>query len=220
MKFVLRNLKKDRLVQKQKQEQEMQQKSVLQIKTNAVNLVVLGQMGQISRMSKWNNNIHPNDGGCCGGCECGCSCCGCCGAFGSCWQTCDACPPPTCGCGEVILSGETCLNSTYYTTCTGITDTYSGSILLAFKYEYVLGTSDGTDAVGYANATANWYLNYVADNFSEATTTEPSGTYDNYINASANNCFCTIAGPGGYTPFSSYDIGGCDYVYPITAFDS
>jgi hypothetical protein len=66
----------------------------------------------------------PCDGSGCGGCKYGCWASidaegNCTGGSTSC---CEA-PPPTCGCCEDILSGETCLDDTYYL----VLDNYSGN---------------------------------------------------------------------------------------------
>jgi len=77
---------------------------------------------------------------CNGGCECGCagSCNSViCSSTGGCCGMCNTCPPPpppTCGCGEIILSGETCINGNYY-----LVDT-SNNVYYQFNFGYVLAT--------------------------------------------------------------------------------
>lgn len=185
------------------------------IKANAIVQVILGSNNQNKRIVNWYTN-NPKDEGCCGSCECGCATAcnnGGCGAFGSCWQTCNSCNA-TCGCGMDILSGETCINNTYYVVAEGISGGYQGPQLLQFGFGYVLGTSSGYTATDYANNVAEWYLQYICDNLQQATTTKPTGTY-NTIVASASNCYVMINDDMDHCPFSSPAISGCDYTYPL-----
>jgi hypothetical protein len=91
--------------------------------------------------------------------------------------TCNCCPPPpppppTCGCNNDIVSGETCLNDTYYLTFpmsyndTSAQITYNyGYVSFSFGYSLAVGS-----AIPTSNAIFNWISWYNQNNISVFTT--------------------------------------------------
>ena len=95
--------------------------------------------------------------------SCGCKCSSCCAACFStgCGGACCPCPASeaTCGCGNDILSGETCLNDTYY-----LSWAYPGSptegAYVYFKFGYCLATA--SSSISHTDAIKNfmmWFYN-------------------------------------------------------------
>jgi len=171
---------------------------------------------------------------CNGGCECGCAgTCNStiCSSTGGCCGACNACPPPpppSCGCGELILSGETCINGVYF-----LVDT-SNNVYYQFNFGYVLATPitgswSSTDEE-IANLIA-FYYNLIPMQQSQISNQVPSYMYltqtlpNGVVPALSNYCFAqncflwpnfTTAGPGEM--FSSYDIIGCSSYYPSSNY--
>ena len=149
--------------------------------------------------------------------SCGCKCSKCCAicSGGKCYGACCPCPPPPppppCGCGNKLISGESCLNSTYYLTFPmNYTDPYTQ---ITYSYGYVSFTFGYCIAVGSAiptsNAIFNWISFYYQNNISVFTsvgnitsngncsTSEPDTTtyfnvgtaFGNIGPTSADNCY-------------------------------
>uniref|UniRef100_A0A6C0ISL9 Uncharacterized protein n=1 Tax=viral metagenome TaxID=1070528 RepID=A0A6C0ISL9_9ZZZZ len=168
---------------------------------------------------------------CNGGCECGCagSCNNVlCGSTGGCCGMCNTCPPPpppTCGCGETVLSGETCINGIYYIVNTSTNQYYQ------FNFGYVLMTpiisdngccGDLSEAISmliiiYYNLTTTSSIppGYVL------TQTIPDGATNALPGYGiAQNCFMW---PGNVcawemNPFTSYDLVDCASIFPTEIY--
>lgn len=168
-----------------------------------------------------------------GGCGCECNCCASC-VSGDCWGACCICPPPTCGCGEPLSSGETCLNQAYYLVAT---NTQTGKqAYFQFNFGYVILTSlSGTsfssaiDCIGqwiaiyYQLDISNlWVGNYVTGTFPTgipaATETGTGSPITGY--GYATNSFLWAIDVNYYqsNPFTPY--GTCSSQYPQGVYPS
>jgi hypothetical protein len=182
---------------------------------------------------------------CNGGCKCGCAgTCNStiCGSTGGCCGACNACPPsppPSCGCGELILAGETCLNTSYFLVGPNLNNTnpYDGSNpteYWQFNFGYCLMTppTQGSFNENMYQIIA-WYYDlewlYISSPYNI-----PSGYYLTSISAptgissatgnygSAKNSFVwpnNVAPENNANPFSSYLISECNSSYPITQYN-
>jgi hypothetical protein len=157
--------------------------------------------------------------------SCGCKCSNCCAICDNgCWGACCVCPttPTTCGCGEPLVTGETCLNSTYYYYGNQTSGAYTGNVYYALDFQYVIFVPEGGSTLSVSE-TIQYYMSYYFSNcgignispytFNE---TKPDSSYVLAESISANNCFmyaCDITA-GLYAPFEPYYISGCDYGWP------
>lgn len=167
---------------------------------------------------------------CNGGCECGCAgTCNStiCGSTGGCCGACNACPPPpppTCGCGQLILSGETCVGGTYYIVVS------SENVYYQFNFGDVLLTPIS----GYWNSANDCIANYIAFyygliDFNNAKNPLPSNFYLTQSPPSGSVPGPGISGYGiaqnsffwadwaysnTYNVFTSYGVSGCNSTFP------
>lgn len=173
----------------------------------------------------------------CGNCpNCGCKC-GCWGSCsnGNCFDNaCCTCPPPTCGCGEPLAEGETCLNQPYYLVAT---NTETGQqVYFQFNFEYViLTTLTGTTfsspldcisqwiAIYYQLDTGNWFVgDYITYNFPTgipaATETGAGSPITGY--GYATNSFLWAIDVNYYSPDPFTPYGTCNSQYPQGVYPS
>jgi len=150
-------------------------------------------------------------------CNCKYGCCSVC-SYDVCYGVCCSAPAPTCGCGELVMSGEICLNTTYYvysTTC---------AYYYPFQFQYVLyvpvtGEPAETDAllkfiqwVYILPSGEDWILTTDKSDISNLSEYVCEG-----FAAKANNCFmweCDIYDTPPSMPFTSYDINSCNSNFP------
>lgn len=173
-----------------------------------------------------------------GKCGCECNCCAAC-VSGDCWGACCICPPPTCGCGETILAGETCLNTSYYLVGPNLNNTnpYNGehpTEYWQFNFGYCLMTppTQGSFSENMYQIIA-WYYGlewlYVSSPYNIpsgyylTSGSPPSGIQSATANyGSAINSFVwpnNVDPENSANPFSSYLISGCNSSYPITQYE-
>lgn len=156
------------------------------------------------------------------GCGCKYGCCGAC-SYGDCvWADCCVKPPPTCGCGEALTAGETCLNNTYYLynpdydTC---------SYYFYFKFGYVIFIPDEGDSQSVNNTIKGYmecYYNvsiYGLSGWKITTDTSDITDFDKYTEYThcqnnAQNCFMWQAKVPQLMPFTPYGNTSCDVKYP------
>ncbi len=182
-------------------------------------------------------------------CTCGnCNNCGCkCGCWGICSSgNCEAsaccdCPTPTCGCGEDVLSGESCLNTHYYLIIPYGYDgiNYTQYAYVSFGFGYCLATSSNVSASEaiknylfyyFSNQIMSIYGEYSqASNVCYVTTTKPTNSnWTSLGSGSAGNSFfwtyLCITAIGNYSNpdyqqpdgliFTSYALANCSSHYP------
>lgn len=160
-----------------------------------------------------------------GGCGCECGCCAVCFS-GVCGGACYTCPPPTCGCGEDILSGETCINGNYFVvdSCTNqyyqfnfgyviLTD-LNGTIwssandCVQMFIAYYYGLIDHNDLVASFSFPPGWY-------FTQTPPTDSTPANSGY--GFAQNCFfwSTWYELGDLSDtFTSYSLVNCNSMFP------
>lgn len=144
----------------------------------------------------------------CKSCSCGCAtCCGCTGIWGTCFQTCDACPP-NCGC-ENTLSDEVCMDATWYIPNFSGESKYTDYDYFAIKFEHSIAVASSSDSDTAYNA-LSWYYGLDYDSPSDVTTTPPSGktilnatTFQNaFINFTNPIIWCTAISTVSCTPYA------------------
>ena len=157
-------------------------------------------------------------------CNCKYDCCAVC-SYNTCYGVCCSAPPPTCGCGEGLTSGETCLNTTYYVYSNKYTEYY-----FYFKFGYVIfipvtgGPSLNTSLINFFQV----YYSLSVTGYNDWKITKNIKDVPNYpkytsCQNSAQNCFLWQTDiDNDYNnnktdqPFTPYLISGCDSAYPST----
>ena len=126
-------------------------------------------------------------------------------------------PPATCGCGNDLLSGEICLNTTYYVYSNNCSYYYH------FSFEYVIFIpTDGEPSLDDALlAFMIWIYGLGGSGWTLTTDSSDVSTFANFecesFSGNAQNCYMwesdIYASPQSM-PFTSYDIIGCTSSYP------
>jgi hypothetical protein len=172
-----------------------------------------------------------------GNCGCECGCWGVCYNHSYCeGNACNTCSLPTCGCGQTVSSGETCLNQPYYLVVTNAQTNEEAYFQFNFGYCILTilsgtGFSNPNECIQqwmwiYYNLDGSylWYPLYL-------TTTLPSGlkpaTTDGLGNpvtgyGYAQNAFLWAVDVTYLSkdPFTSYAISGCNTQFPTSTYPS
>lgn len=155
-------------------------------------------------------------------CNCKYGCCAVC-SDGTCWGVCCSAPAcSTCGCGNCILSGETCLNKTYYLY--GNVD--GENIYYSFQFQYCLFVEDDASSSS-VDDNIQTYMIWYYDAPSGMTLTTSSSDVDGYTNYNNTPYACSPNGAsnsyfweseiisGNYNSvFTPYDLSGCSSSFP------
>jgi hypothetical protein len=148
-------------------------------------------------------------------CNCKYGCCAVC-SYGTCYGVCCSDPPATCGCGNDLTSGETCLNTTYYVYSSSCTNYYQ------FSFQYVIFIpTNGEPPLDDALLKFIIWVYSLPTSYDWLLTTDSSTVSDLHeylcqpFIANAKNCYMwesDIYLPA--MPFTSYDLSGCSSSYP------
>ena len=156
------------------------------------------------------------------GCPCKYGCCAVC-SYSICYGVCCSAPPPTCGCGEYIPSGETCLNTSYYLYNTGYSDYFY------FKFGYVLYVPDDSYDISMNDSLKQFMQYYYdtaalgLDNWVLTTDKNDVDGYSQwpYCQNYAQNCFIwqsqIVQNLPPFTPYGNTS-SNCDTLYPETIY--
>ncbi len=151
-------------------------------------------------------------------------------------NACNTCAPPTCGCGETISTGETCLNQAYYLVAINVETGNQQYFQFSFGY-CILTTLSGTVFTNSNQCIEQWiliYYNLYGSSLWEPlylTTTLPTGmtpaTYDGLGNSVtgygySQNAFLWAIDVNYLqtNPFTSYAISGYNSQFPTSTYPS
>jgi len=152
---------------------------------------------------------------------------------GACCTSCCPCPPPaagTCGttqCNPPLLSGETCLNATYYYYGKLTSGSSTGNVYYTFNFQDVIFVPGGYGYPSMNSSIQTFMLDFFANcGISSMTgvtfgTTPPPSNYVFVASGIANYSFMwqslvNYIVPNPLTVFTGYGISGCNSSYPTT----